>query len=57
MLGNVEPVALAALLAGALPMAWLGAKATGRVSAAVLRWVFVGLLGVSCVTLLLAVFA
>jgi uncharacterized membrane protein YfcA len=47
LLGNVHPIALAALLAGALPLTWAGAAATGRVPAAALRHVFLGLLTVS----------
>lgn len=50
-LGNVDPVALGALLLGALPLAWVGARATGRVAPATVRHVVLGLLAVSCAAL------
>jgi uncharacterized membrane protein YfcA len=55
VLGNVDPVALAALLVGALPLAWVGARTTGRVSPAAVRRVVLGLLTVSCAGLVTAV--
>lgn len=51
VLGNVEPVALGALLLGALPLAWVGARSTGRVAPATVRHVVLGLLTVSCAAL------
>jgi uncharacterized membrane protein YfcA len=51
VLGNVHYLALAALLAGALPSTWLGAAATGRVSVILLRNVLIGLLIASIIAL------
>lgn len=47
VLGNVDAIALGALLLGALPLAWVGARATGRVAPATVRRVVLGLLTVS----------
>jgi uncharacterized membrane protein YfcA len=54
VLGNVHPLALGALLVGALPFAWIGARRTGRTSPVALRYVILGMMSVSCVTLIVA---
>lgn len=51
VLGNVDPVALAALLVGALPLARVGARAAGRVSPEAVRRTVLALLTVSCAAL------
>lgn len=52
LLDNVYPLALGALLLGALPFTWLGAAATGRIPVTVLRNVFVGVLCLSSIALI-----
>jgi len=51
LLGNVQPAALAALLAGALPLVWLGARTTGRIPPVKVRYVVLGLLSLSCIAM------
>ena len=47
LVGNVQSAALAALLAGALSLARLGARTTGRIQPAKVRYVVLGLLSLS----------
>jgi uncharacterized membrane protein YfcA len=51
LLGNVQATALAALLVGALPLAWLGARTTGHIPPARVRNVVLGLLSLSCIAM------
>jgi uncharacterized membrane protein YfcA len=54
VLGNVHALTLGALLLGALPFAWIGARRTGRTSPVTLRYVILAMMSVSCVTLIIA---